>query len=204
MKTIGFFMLAAAMATPVAAQNGENEYYLIQAGDVLAVRVLEDPSLSSQVLVRPDGRISLPIAGSVMAEGRSPERLETVLKSRFAQGFELSPTVTVSVVSVARQDLSTPAEEIETVTYYLLGQVGRPGPITVESDKSLTLLQALSAAGGPAAFAATDRIQLRRTAEDGTQQIILFDYSRIEDGEMVEDIPLEDGDLIFFPERTLF
>lgn len=201
MKTIGIFMLAAALAAPAAAQDG---YYQIKPGDVLSVSVLEDPNLSSQVLVRPDGRISLPIAGSVMAEGRSTERLEAMLRQLFSQGFELTPTVTVSLLKAATAEDQMEADETLTATYYFLGQVARPGPLTVEAEKPLSLLQAISVAGGPGVFADVDRVQIRRTGEDGAPQIITFDYSKIEDGLPFEDLELLDGDVVFFPERTLF
>lgn len=202
LKNIAFLALAAAIAAPAAAQDG---YYSIQPGDVLNITVLEDPNLSSQVLVRPDGRISLPIAGSVMAEGRSPERLEAVLRSRFASGFELTPTVTVALASTAPKAIQEAlAEAPETHTYYVFGQVGRPGPVTVEAEKSLTILKLMSVVGGAAPFADGDRIQIRRKAEDGSEEIMIFDYDALEDGLPVQDIELQDGDVVFVPERSLF
>ena len=203
MKKLAFLALAAAAAasTPALAQDN---LYSIQPGDVLNVSVLEDPNLSSQVLVRPDGRISLPIAGSVMAEGRSPERLEAVLRQRFSSIFELTPTVTVSLAALAPERAAQQEEEAATQTYYVFGQIARPGPVTVEEEDALTLLKLLAVAGGAGPFADEERIQLRRKTEDGGEEIILFDYSRLEDGLPVEDIELMDGDVIFLPERGLF
>lgn len=202
MKKLAFLALAAAAAasTPALAQDN---LYSIQPGDVLNVSVLEDPNLSSQVLVRPDGRISLPIAGSVMAEGRSPERLEAVLRQRLSSIFELTPTVTVSLAALAPEARAEQDEPV-TQTYYVFGQIARPGPVTVEEEDALTLLKLLAVAGGAGPFADGERIQLRRTGEDGAPQVILFDYTRLEDGLPVEDIALQDGDVIFVPERGLF
>jgi polysaccharide export outer membrane protein len=198
LKKLAILALAGAIAAPATAQDG---YYSIKPGDVLSIRVLEDPSLTSQVLVRPDGRISLPIAGSVMAEGRSPERLEAVLRSRLAKGFELTPTVTVSLMQVAPIDQTAP-DEMDVSTYYLMGQIARPGPVAVE--KPLTLLQALALAGGPGPFADVEKIQVRRRGDDGAEELMFFDYTRVEDGLPVTDIDLQDKDLIFVPERGLF
>lgn len=199
MKKLAFLAIAGALAAPAEAQDS---YYMIKPGDVLNVRVLEDPNLSSQVLVRPDGRISMPIAGSVMAKGNSPERLEAILRSRLAQGFELTPTVTVSVAQVAADTAVTAEEEVILNTYFLMGQVTRPGPVTVEDP--LTLLQALALVGGPGPFADGDKIQVRRRGEDGVEELLFFDYSLVEDGLPVTDIELQDKDLIFVPERGLF
>jgi polysaccharide export outer membrane protein len=201
LKKLAILALVGAMVAPAAA-TAQDGYYQIQAGDALNVQVLEDPNLSSQVLVRPDGRISLPIAGSVMAEGRSPEQLEAVLRSRFAAGFELSPTVTVSVARIAPKDPAAVDEDQVILTYYLLGQVARPGPISV--DEPLTLLQALSLAGGPGPFANAKKIQIRRRDDAGVEELMTFDFSQIEDGLPVTDIELLDDDVIFIPERGLF
>ncbi len=74
MRKLLFLMIGLLAAGAVQAQT--DDYYKIQAGDQITVSVLEDPNLNQTVLVRPDGRITLPIAGSVKAEGLSPERLE--------------------------------------------------------------------------------------------------------------------------------
>ena len=204
MNKFAYLALAAALAAPAAAAAQDGRY-AIQPGDVLNVSVLEDPNLSSQVLVRPDGRISLPIAGSVMAEGRSPERLEAILRQRFASGFELTPTVTVALAAVAPEDPREEEDEEPVIlTYYVFGQVARPGPIQVEEEDALSLLQLLAAAGGAGAFADGERVQVRRKAEDGSEELIIFDYTRLEDGLPVEDVELQDGDVVFIPERTLF
>jgi len=200
LNKLAILAVAGALAAPAAAQDG---YYQIKPGDVLNVSVLEDPNLSSQVLVRPDGRISMPIAGSVMAKGNSPERLEAILRSRLAQGFELTPTVTVSVAQVALATAEQLAEEEVVInTYFLMGQVARPGPVAVEDP--LTLLQALALVGGPGPFADGEKIQVRRRGEDGIEELLFFDYSLVEDGMPVTDIELQDKDLIFVPERGLF
>lgn len=200
MKKLAFLAIAGALSAPAEAQDG---YYMIQPGDVLNVRVLEDPNLSSQVLVRPDGRISMPIAGSVMAKGNSPERLEAILRSRLAQGFELTPTVTVSVAKVAPLQVDPlTMEEVVINTYFMMGQVSRPGPVAVEDP--LTLLQALALVGGPGPFADSEKIQIRRRGEDGVEELMIFDYTKLEDGEPITDIELQDKDLIFVPERGLF
>ncbi len=200
LKKLAFLAVAGALAAPAGAQDS---YYQIKPGDVLNVQVLEDPNLSSQVLVRPDGRISMPIAGSVMAKGNSPERLEAILRSRLAQGFELTPTVTVSVAQVApatAEDIAL--EEAVLTTYFLMGQVARPGPVSVEDP--LTLLQALALVGGPGPFADAEKIQVRRRGEDGVAELPFFDFSALADGLPVPDIQLTTHTLTYLPERGLF
>ncbi|MGM0586571.1 MAG: polysaccharide biosynthesis/export family protein [Pseudomonadota bacterium] len=189
---------------PDRGEGEEPPYYEIRPGDTLTVSVLEDPNLTRTVLVRPDGRISLPIAGSVYVSGTSPEELETILESRFARGFQITPTVTVAVRGLSQGAYGGEGEALEEPTvFYLMGSVAQPGPL--QTQDPMTIVEALAVAGGPTPFAAKDRIQIRRTDEDGNETILLFDYTRLEDGEPLQgNVTIEDGDIIYVPERGLW
>ncbi len=171
--------------------------YRIQPGDVLAVTVLEDDTLNRQVLVLPDGRVSVPLAGSVQASGQTVEAVERAVADRLASNFAVRPNVFVSVVTVAE-------EEDETFPIYVLGRVGDPGVREVEVGT--TLLQAIALAGGFDQFAATKRIQLRRMdAATGQEQLFVFNYNAVERGGAIQSmITLREGDVLLVPERRLF
>lgn len=168
-------------------------------GDLLAISVLEDPTLDRQVLIRPDGRISMPLAGSPMAAGRTPEELATALRRTLADDFIQPPTVTVAVAALASDDET---EEADLPVIYVLGEVNNPGSFTVQGP--VGLLQALSLAGGPGIFAAKKRVQIRQRAEDGVERVIVVNYKALEDGAPAPDIRLGNGDTIVVPERGLF
>ena len=194
----GIFMCLGALAAPFGARAQD---YTVQIGDRLDISVLEDPGLNRTVLVRPDGRITMPLAGTVMAAGSSPEALQARIQSALSSQFVQPPTVTVSLVSLGQ----APAEELPEgtrATVYVLGQVGSPGPYDVALP--VDILQMLAIAGGPATFAARKRIQVRRRGTDG-ETVFLFDYDSIERGEVPSTpISLADGDIIVVPERRLF
>ena len=79
------------------------------------------------------------------------------------------------------------------------------GTGAVESDREITLIEAIAMVGGPSPFAATDRIQLRRRDANGVETVILFDFERVEEGlPVVNNEILQDGDVIFAPERGLW
>ncbi len=167
--------------------------YLLKKGDTLSVTVWQDQNLNRQVLVRPDGRISLPLAGSFKAAGRSPESLGTGIKRRLAKFYNDELDVTVSVVSVK--------EEIDRLIY-VTGQVTRPGPFEIK--KPTTILQALSLSGGLGPFAAERRILIHRKIK-GRDVVIPFDYGKFETGvDVAGNIYLRDGDVVVVPERGLF
>jgi polysaccharide export outer membrane protein len=192
-----FFLGSAAMA---------QSDYRISPGDVLSVEVLEDKSLNREVLVLPDGRFSFPFAGTVSAGGRSTQEVASALASAIAPNFASPPNVFVTVrqlrpvVPSAGGVAAKPA----TIGIYFLGEVAKPG--LVEVKPGTTLLQALAQGGGLTSFAATKRLQLRRTDPATGQQVVhKINYRALSDGAaLAHDIVLIDGDVILVPERRLF
>lgn len=194
MRQILLAALAALLAAPLAWAQALG--YRIQPGDVLAISVLEDETLNRQSLVLPDGSISVPLAGTVPAAGRSVQSLESTIADRLAANFAVRPSVFVSVVSVSELE--------ETFPIFVLGQVGAPGQVEVEPGT--TLLQAIALGGGLDRFAATRRIQLRRTdPATGQERLYIFNYRAVERGGTITSmITLREGDVIIVPERRLF
>lgn len=192
---------AAILSVAALAQDGE--FYRLVPGDVLEVTVLEDPDLGRQLLVRPDGRVSMPLAGTVMAQGRTPEQVQGTIRARLARNFVEPPTVTVAVVSVREELEDEELEEIVLNDVYVLGEVARPGRFEYPNDEPVTVLQALSLAGGVGPFAAIKRIQVRQVV-DGIETVRLFNYEAVEDGASVSAAdfePLVDGAILIVPER---
>ena len=193
MRPIALALMLASLVSPALAQ-GSN--YRIQPGDSLTVTVLEDDTLNRQVLVLPDGRISVPLAGTIQAAGQTVDSVEKVIADRLASNFAVRPSVFVSVVAVD--------ENASDYRVYVLGQVTNPGEIQVKPGT--TLLQAIAVAGGLDRFAAGKRIQLRRTdPATGQERLFLFNFNAVENGGAVQSmITLRDGDVIIVPERHLF
>ncbi|HMR51751.1 MAG TPA: polysaccharide biosynthesis/export family protein [Amaricoccus sp.] len=194
MRQIFLAALVALLTAPFALAQSAG--YRIQPGDQLAITVLEDDTLNRQVLVLPDGRISVPLAGTVRASGQSVESVEKVIADRLASNFAVRPSVFVSVVSVD--------ETAGTFPIFVLGEVPNSGAVEVEPGT--TLLQAIALAGGPGRFAATKRIQLRRTdPATGQERMFLFNFKAVERGGAIQSmITLREGDVIIVPERRLF
>lgn len=198
MRVLVIAFLAALVTAPLAMAQSAG--YRIQPGDTLGVSVLEDDSLNRQVLVLPDGRISVPLAGSVPAAGQTLEAVERTIADRLASNFAVRPNVFVSVLSLAQADEAA----IDSFPIYVLGRVGSPGMREVRPGT--TLLQAVALAGGLDRFAATRRIQLRRTdPQTGQERLYLFNYRAVERGGAIQSmITMREGDVIVVPERRLF
>jgi polysaccharide biosynthesis/export protein len=171
-------------AVAVGTETSGNTDYKINPGDVLNVSVWREEDLKLEVLVRPDGKISFPLAGDVQAAGNSVEEVRELLTKQLEK---LIPDLVVSVSIL----------QINGNKVFVIGQVNQPGEIN--ANPYIDVVQALSIAGGANAFANLSNISILRRTDSG-QISIPFDYSDIEDGKKLEqNIILQAGDVIVVP-----
>ena len=197
MSRLLFALIATCMALLSSNPASAESAYGVRAGDILRIEVLEDPSLNRSVLVAPDGRITIPLAGGVRASGRTVEAIQSDLASRFAPSFAAAPTVYVSVEKLreVRPASLTPPP---TIAIFVMGEANRAGKLDV--DVGTTVLQAFAQMGGFSKFAATKRVQLRRGDKSWT-----INYEAIESGtSSLGNTVLAEGDVIVIPQRKLF
>ena len=161
-------------ATPTRPVNTAADYKLVP-GDKLRIEVYKDPQLSQNVQVRPDGKITLPLANDVTAAGHTPTELRDAIVASL-KTYMSNPTVTVMVV--------------ETVppVIYVMGEVASPGPQPLTGK--MDVLQALASAKGFRDFADTKNIMIRRGSE-----LLKFNYNEAIKGKTTP-IFLEPGDTI--------
>ena len=175
-----FSSIASAQQTAVSDEAG----YRVFVGDILEISVWKEPELQKTVLVRPDGKISLPLLGDIDAAGRAVSDIRESIVDEM-QKYIPQPVVTVSVT------------EIRGYKIYVIGQVNNPGMYTVMP--TIDIMQALSLAGGTTAFASlNDIIVLRRIGS--TRQAIPFRYSDVARGRKLgQNIELVTGDVVVVP-----
>jgi polysaccharide export outer membrane protein len=155
--------------------------YVIGAQDVLDINVWKEPDVSRVVPVRPDGKISLPLLNDVQAAGLTPAQLAAQITESLKK-YVTSPQVTVIVATINSQRV------------YILGEVTRPGAFPLLPGMSV--LQALSSAGGFTQFAKVKSIFVRRL-ENGKETKYPFNYREVINGKRPEqDILLKAGDTI--------
>lgn len=201
---IHIFALLSAIAVLWPGPGAEaQERYLLQPGDVLSVEVLEDSSLNRQTFVLPDGRISFPLVGTISAAGRTLSQVQANLRTALSPNFAAPPTVFLSIAQLAPRGEAPVAPPPELITVFVTGEVGAAGPKQVEAGTRV--LQFLATTGGFTRFAATKRIQLRRTDAHGTMRTFLINYRAVERGvDVRNNFVLQDGDLLIAPTRRLF
>lgn len=168
-----------AADTPVAEPA-----YLLGPEDVLKVAVWKDEHLTQDTVVRPDGMITFPLIGDVVASGRTVEDVRNEIAKRLIK-FIPNPNVTVTVLKVLSYRI------------YVLGRVNKPGEYQVGHHTDV--LQALSMAGGLTPYAAENDIKvIRRNGVD--EQVFPFRYGDAQKGkDLRQNILLQRGDLVMVP-----
>jgi polysaccharide export outer membrane protein len=158
--------------------------YVIGPQDVVRIDVWKEPEISRIIPVRPDGKISLPLLNDIQASGLTALQLSKAIREGLTK-YLTSPEVTVTVT------------EINSRRVYLTGEVARAGAFPLLPN--MTVLQALSSAGGFTQFAKLKNIYVLRN-EGGKQVKHPFNYKEVVKGKnQEEDILLQPGDVIVVP-----
>jgi polysaccharide biosynthesis/export protein len=168
---------------PNTAVGTASSSYVIGPSDVLTVTVWKEPTLSGNNLVRPDGMITLPLVGDVQASGLTPLQLADRIAEKLKK-YVQDPNVSVVV------------GEVHSKVIYLLGEVGKRGP--VEMTSGMTLLDAIGAAGGLTDYANSKKIYILRD-QAGKHERIPVHYKEALKGDSQFNLILEPGDTIVVP-----
>src|SRR3954465_13515755 len=172
------------LVSPNPNDDPRRQPYVVGPSDVVTVTVWKDPALSTEAVVRPDGTITIPVAGELKAAGRTIADLQNEAQQRIATLVK-DDVVTVSV------------SEVNSYRFTVAGNVEHPGLFT--SRYYLTVSEAIALAGGPNRYASTHDIVVVRPTQSGPQRIGI-DYDRILPGKSPEqDIVLRAGDAVRVP-----
>jgi polysaccharide biosynthesis/export protein len=170
--------------TPVPAA----EDYRIGPEDLLQITVWRNDNLSREVTVRPDGKISMPLLNDVQAAGLTAVELRNEI-ARGLKEYVTAPDVTVTV------------KEIKSLRINVLGQVNKPGVLDLK--RRVTVLDAISMAGGLTPFAAANKVVVIRKQPDGRTLRIGVRYKDLIGGDDRQNILLQRDDTILVP-QSLF
>jgi len=165
--------------------------YKLNPGDVLQITVWKEEGLDRETLVLPDGTVAFPLVGTLQARGKTVRQLQDEIKAGLEKSIPDAP-----VTVVVKNALGN--------TVDVIGQVLKPGEFVAAHP--LTVMQALSLAGGLTPYASESRISIVRHNMDGKDQHIQFPYYEdILDGKNLDkDIVLQPGDVVLVPASSLF
>jgi polysaccharide export outer membrane protein len=175
---------AICFAAQEPASNEKPYTYRLHQGDTVLVSVWRDESLRQQVVVLPDGSITLPLAGRVEVAGLTTPEAEEAIATKL-RTYISDPVVTV-VITATGGNIA-----------YVLGKVMHPGTLVITGP--LTVIQAISTAGGFDKFADVDNIKVIRE-KSGSQSVLNVNYQAIISGQdMSTNILLKAGDTVIVP-----
>lgn len=184
-------LAADAAPPPTAGSPLPVSTYHIGVDDLVQVSVWRNPDLSVTVPVRPDGKISLPLVGDVVAGGRTPDEVASDVKEKLAT-YIRDPQVAVILTELRSHEYLSRVR--------VTGAVRQPVSITYR--QGMTVLDAVLAAGGTNEFAAADRTELYRKDGGGTKKMEVRLGNIMKKGELATNYPVLPGDIITVPERA--
>lgn len=167
------------------------DYYRIRPGDMIRIIVAERPDLTLQIRVPLEGRIMLPVTGSVEVTDRGVEEVAKDIAHRLETEARLvDARVAVSIVDYGVRRI------------YLGGSVSRPQAVDLPAEVPLTLMQAISSCGGFREDADREKVRITRRRRGEAPEVIVADMERIAEGDAPElDPVLEPGDTVYIPAR---
>ncbi len=182
---------ACRTATPPALPevSVEQNRTALGPGDQVAIKVFDEERFDRELEVEEDGTIDVPFVGAITVGGMTPSEAAAQVEKALADGYLNDPHVTLVIKARSNREVS------------VLGQVNAPG--SFDWQERLTLVQAISLAGGLTPFAATRRVKItRRTGRGDETTTIEFSLSEVLDGD-ADDISLQPGDIVFVPESAI-
>lgn len=168
--------------------------YVLQPQDSLRVFIFQHDDLNRQmdsVRVSPEYSISLPLVGTISVRGLTTRQAEGIIRQAFDRDYLVNPQVSVVVVKYAERSVN------------VLGQVGKPDRVPFPQEKGLTIIEAITLAGGPTRLADLKRVKLTRKQSDSETVVEEIDVSSMMNKGGKDAVQLKTGDVIFVPERVI-
>jgi polysaccharide biosynthesis/export protein len=173
-----------AKSSPSKSMPMVDADYRVGPGDMIDISVWKEPEVSSTIVIRPDGKISIPLINDLVVSGKTPMEMQALIAEKLSP-FIKSPNVTVTV------------KEVRSKKVYVLGQVNKSGSFDI--PRPTTVLQILTEAGGLQPFAKQKSIYVLRN-EGGAERRLAFNYKDVVKGKKIEqNIVLLPGDTVVVP-----
>lgn len=184
-----FLALLGALASPLPPALANEANYRLNAGDLVRISVWREEQLDRESLIQPDGMLSFPLAGPIKAAGRTVSEVQAEITA-LLEPFIPNALVTVELL------------EARGNVVYVLGEVNRPGAYQLGSE--ISVVRAISLAGGLTPFAAKRDIRVVRQTAEGDVDFTV-DFRQIESGDdLAADMTLLAGDRVIVPGGSLF
>ena len=145
--------------------------YVISPNDQILIEVYQEADLTAPRRVSEDGGVTVPLVGNVKVGGKTIEQAQTLIREELLKGYLVNPRVTVTVTEATKK------------SFYVLGQVAKPGPYPIAAGESLTLVQAIAMAGGATAKGKLTGVIVKRSRPDRELVFSGLDVKAMQQGE---------------------
>lgn len=184
--------LSAAVTAPppsaIVAPPPLRKAYHLAANDVVQVSIYQEADLDARVRIARDGSVTLPLLGDVKLAGLTVEEATGFIRDKFKDGYLVNPQVSVTITEYAKR------------RFTILGKVQRPGTYEMPDEQTVTLLQAVAAAGGYAGSAREKAIAVNRML--GDKKVVLYvDAEAMARNKDAPSFDIQPDDVITVPEK---
>jgi len=182
-----FSLVRASTAAPAQASSD----YQLQPGDMVRIQVFQEPDLDRELRVSQEGQIALPMIGQVDVKNKALSAVEKNVRELYDRDYLVNPQVNITVLTYQKRAVN------------VMGAVNAPQAIEYPPEQTLSLLDAISRAGGFNRFADRKKVLLTRTFTDGRTEKYTINADQLIAGTSSERWVLLKDDVVFVPESVL-
>ena len=183
-------VIAADQSAKTSLLNSSSDY-VIQPSDLISVQIFQEEDLKRDVRVSQEYSVTLPLIGKVYVKGKTVHQAESMIRELYDHDYLVNPQVNLVVVDYAKRSVN------------ILGAVGSPGVVLFPQEQGLTLVDAISRAGGFNRLADRKKVKLTRTNSDGKAETYIIDVDALIVGKSSNQWLLLVNDVIYVPESIL-
>jgi polysaccharide export outer membrane protein len=181
----------APAAPDKTSHDDKNFSYKLQPLDLLKIQVFQEPDLDREVRISKNHSIVLPLVGTVDLTNLTVHDAEQLITDLYGRDYLVNPQISITVTEYTQRSLN------------VLGAVGSPGSVLIPPERELTLVDAISHAGGFSRLANRTHVSLTRTLPGGETQHFTINVDQLIDGNATRQWLVQDGDVVFVPESLL-
>jgi len=181
----------ALAAKSEAKAEGRLATYKLRPMDLIKMQVFQEADLDRELRVSQDYTIAIPLVGVVNVKDRTVRETELLLTELYQRDYLVNPQINITVVDYSQRTIN------------VLGAVNNPGSVVIPPEKNISLLDAIARSGGFSRLANRNKVSLTRTKADGQTVNFTVDADQMVSGDTNNRTPIQDGDVIFVPERML-
>jgi len=187
-----FALLPSAKADSTESKSGgAAAFYVLRPMDLVKVQVYHEPDLERELRVSQDHTVVMPLIGVVDVKNRTVRDTEIFIEDLYRSDYLVNPQINITVLEYSQR------------TVNVMGAVNTPGSVLIPLEKNITLLDAISRAGGFSRLANRSRVSLTRTRSNGQTENFTINADQLVSGDASNRWQVQDGDVVFIPERML-